>query len=183
MIIWTEVEFYLHKRNKRAASIYCHQVINDYPKSQYAEKARAKLVELGPEYASGAIFLKNTDPQNPNLLIRVLETPPTYRLKKYPMIGSPRDTSSGSGMSTKSNGGKKPADSSKSDDDATGRARKKVTDEPPDEVEQEPAAEPEPAPKPRRRRPNSASTPDELPPGADEEAQRVNPSPVGRARL
>ena len=56
-------EFYLHKKKLRAASIYCHQLITEYPKSQYAAKAKAKLAELGPEYESGAVFLRPIDPE------------------------------------------------------------------------------------------------------------------------
>lgn len=174
LVIWTQAEFYARKKNKRATAIYCHDVINEYPKSQYAEKARAKLVELGPEYSSGAAFLKTVDPPNPNPLIRMLETPPSYRLKKYPVIGTPRDSSNAS-KKKNSKSSDKSAETPKSDDRGPQPAEDAT-----DEVEQAPTTDPEPTPKTPRRR-SSPGTPEELPP--DLEAEQVKPSPTGRARF
>src|SRR5262249_10811359 len=72
-VIWKQALFYQHKGKKRASAIYCHDLITKYPKSTWAEKARAKLVELGPEYESGATFLTQDEPDTRNLLEKILE--------------------------------------------------------------------------------------------------------------
>lgn len=59
---WNEVELWLRKGNKRAACVKLHQVISKFPDSARAEQARAKLEEMGPQYVSGAVLLKPTDP-------------------------------------------------------------------------------------------------------------------------
>lgn len=64
---WAEVELWLRKGNKRAASVKCHQLISQYPGSPRAEKAMAKLEEMGPEYVSGAVLLTPVDPPKPPL--------------------------------------------------------------------------------------------------------------------
>ena len=69
---WKQVELWLRKGNKRAATVYCHQVIDRYPHSSNAQKAREKLEALGPEYASGAVLLQPTDPKKTPLWARVI---------------------------------------------------------------------------------------------------------------
>ncbi|MBM4077484.1 MAG: outer membrane protein assembly factor BamD, partial [Planctomycetes bacterium] len=65
--VWKQVEFWQGKGDKRAAAIYCNQVIARYPKSPLADKARQRLEELGPEYASGSALMQPTDPKKPTL--------------------------------------------------------------------------------------------------------------------
>lgn len=69
---WRQVEFWLHKKNKRAASIMAHQLIAHFPKSAQAEKAREQLEIMGPEYVSGAVVLTPVDPKKPPLWQRII---------------------------------------------------------------------------------------------------------------
>ena len=69
---WGQVELWLRKGNKRAATVYCNQVIDRFPKSPFAQKAREQLEALGPEYASGAVLLQPTDPKKLPLWERVI---------------------------------------------------------------------------------------------------------------
>lgn len=57
---WEQVVFYERKNNPRAQAVYCHLVIQRFPNSPYAQMARDRLKELGPEYVSGGKLL---DPQ------------------------------------------------------------------------------------------------------------------------
>lgn len=176
LVIWTSVEFYMRKKNKRAAAIYCHQVINEYPKSQYARQAKAKLVELGPEYESGAAFLTNRDDKSDNLLIRILETPPTYKLKKYPMIGPARDMSKPAK--------KKPTNSDnviskgKPKTDEQDDSQPQMEGEKPDEIDQDPDSPAQPLLRPRSKPPFGSPGDDSDAP--DMEAKRNGPGRIGR---
>ena len=67
---WGQVQFWLRKDNKRAAAVYCNQVIARFPESPFAEKARRQLEELGPQYASGAALLAPVDPPKTSLFGR-----------------------------------------------------------------------------------------------------------------
>ena len=79
-VIWKRALFYERKGKKRACSIMCHEVITKYPKSPYAEKSRAKLVQLGPEYESGKSFLIPIETTPKPLYVRILEPPvPEWR--------------------------------------------------------------------------------------------------------
>lgn len=50
---WEQVRFWLDKkRNKRAAAVYCREVIRNYPNSEYATKARRVLAEIGEQYTT-----------------------------------------------------------------------------------------------------------------------------------
>jgi outer membrane protein assembly factor BamD (BamD/ComL family) len=69
---WKSVEFWTKKRNPRATAVMCHQLISHFPDSRYADKAREKLVALGPEYASGANLLQPVDPPSVPLWQRIL---------------------------------------------------------------------------------------------------------------
>jgi outer membrane protein assembly factor BamD (BamD/ComL family) len=94
LAIWTTARFYADKKgNKRAGAIACHQVITQYPKSPYAKEARAKLVEMGPEYASGSVFEIPYDKKKTTLINLLLPDEPTFRLRRYPLIGTARDPS------------------------------------------------------------------------------------------
>ncbi len=54
---WELVVFYERKGNKRAQAVYCHLVIDRFPQSQAAARARKRLDELGPAYSSGQRLL------------------------------------------------------------------------------------------------------------------------------
>ena len=84
-VIWHQALLYQRKGKKRSSAIYCHDLITQFPKSTYAEKARAKLVELGPEYETGAVFLSPKDPDNRRLIDKILE-PPTPEWMKDPRV-------------------------------------------------------------------------------------------------
>lgn len=81
-IIWKQAEFWHRKDNKRAAAIYCHQVISEYPKSRYATQALTKLAEMGPEYESGAIFLTSRDKKK-SAWLEWIDDPMSYKWPKY----------------------------------------------------------------------------------------------------
>lgn len=55
---WQLVEFYSRKNNPRAQAVYCHIILDRYPQTSYAQRAREHLQKLGPEYASGAKLLQ-----------------------------------------------------------------------------------------------------------------------------
>ncbi len=113
LVIWTEIEFYLRKKLKRSAAVYCHQLIGQYPKSQYAEKAKAKLVELGPEYESGAIFLTSIEKKKTNPWDRMVEyvAPSTPKKKKHSNTSSTQSGKS-KASSNSNDGTDKPTDPS-----------------------------------------------------------------------
>ena len=69
---WEQVELWLRKGNKRAATACAHTLIDRFPKSIYAQMARDKLEALGPEYASGAVLLQSTDPKKTPILARLI---------------------------------------------------------------------------------------------------------------
>ncbi len=72
---WQEVALWLRKGNKRAASVVCHQLISEFPKSSQAEMARKQLNDMGPQYVSGAVLLTPLDPPKPPLWRRALGLP------------------------------------------------------------------------------------------------------------
>lgn len=47
--VWDLVDFYRVKRNNPGVKLHCYQIINKYPDSPYAEKARAMLLEVQEE--------------------------------------------------------------------------------------------------------------------------------------
>lgn len=78
-VLWKQALFYQGKGIKRASAIYCHELISQYPDSTFANKAKAKLVEFGPEFESGGVFLTCDEVKNPTLAERILEpTPPEW---------------------------------------------------------------------------------------------------------
>jgi len=177
LILWKDVEFYGRKQNKKATAIYCHELIMQYPKSPYAEQARQRLVELGPEYESGAAFLTQTDPKKTGFWAELSEYQPTYRLRRSPMAGGPAAKQQKSGARpVRTN------DNSKPEADPKIVPDERIEDEviPPERV-RPPATDPEPAPKPRRRW--FPPSPGRLPDDADQDAKQMTTNPAGRARL
>ena len=69
---WEQVELWLRKGKKRAATACAHTLIDRFPQSIYAQMARDKLEALGPEYASGAVLLQPTDPKKTPILARLI---------------------------------------------------------------------------------------------------------------
>ena len=180
LITWSQVKFWLRKGDQRAAAIYCHQVINKFPKSQYALMAREKLAQLGPEYASGAVFLSSVDPKTTSILDPLIPKDFSFKLKNspqknVPQIGQPRDVSkSDSSSNTKSTGKSEPL--------PPNRKRDPFEEDVSPPVEVEPGEE-SPAPTPKRKPSWSDNGPDRLPPGSESEAKQMDPVAPGRARL
>ena len=174
---YTQVSFWLKKGNKRAAAIYCHQTIAKYPKSQYAKMARDKLVELGPEYASGAVFLSPIDQKKTSILDSITpKMPPIeFKWKNSPLVGAPRDKST---FSPKTNSKVDPRKSKQSD-----VSKDVEPEESPQMTEPTPGAEPVTPPKRRRGWYGEDGSPDRLPPGSESEAKQMDSKAPGRARL
>jgi tetratricopeptide (TPR) repeat protein len=168
--LWNVVELYDRKKKPRGVAVYCHRVIAEYPKSAYATQARAKLVELGPEYTNGAKFLTpNEEPKN-DLVTRIFETP-TYRLKKYPMIGAARED-------------KQPGqDQSKRMSKAAEKSKVGEYEDSSEEVEQAPNVDPEKPAKKRRSWNPFGAPPEKLPVDAADGAKKLNSSTLGQSRL
>lgn len=172
LIDWNQAKFWLRKGNKKAAAIYCHQVIQKFPESQYAKLARAKLVELGPEYSSGAAFLSPVDQKKASILDAVVPKDFTYRLKNYPLVGGSRN---------KSAKASNPAPQQNSETSEPPESEEAVEEEPVEEM----LPEEEPVRRPRRRNSwgGNDETPDRLPPGSESEAKEMEPNKSGKARL
>ncbi len=83
---WEQVELWLRKGNKRAATACAHTLIDRFPQSVYAQMARDKLETLGPEYASGAVLLQPTDPKKTPILARLI---PSSQPKPAPSRAAP----------------------------------------------------------------------------------------------
>jgi outer membrane protein assembly factor BamD (BamD/ComL family) len=52
---WKRVEYYLKRREKDSAAFYCESIIDNYPGSPQAMKAREVLLKLGPKHAVGIL--------------------------------------------------------------------------------------------------------------------------------
>jgi TolA-binding protein len=175
LVLWSHSGFYLKKGNKKGSAIYCHQVIEGYPKSPYAAQARARLVELGPEYANGAILLSPVDEKTKSPLEQLLPENASFKLKRSPLIGSARNTS-------KSTASARSKASDAEESGPPGRSKAGEYDDSSEETEQAPAIDPDSPPK-RRGWFGFGAAPEKLPPGADSEAKRINSTPPGRTRL
>ncbi len=84
---WELVVFYERKNNKRAQAVYCHVLIDRFPQSQAAQRAKQRLQELGPEYASGSRLLSSRpDPERAWWDMRNTRdvTPPPPKVAKLP---------------------------------------------------------------------------------------------------
>jgi outer membrane protein assembly factor BamD (BamD/ComL family) len=67
--VWEQVAFYEKKQRPRSMAVYCHLLLEDYPNTSFADKARAKLNELGPRYATGeALADPRPDVPQPSML-------------------------------------------------------------------------------------------------------------------
>lgn len=52
---WAKVELYMKKKKPKSAAVYCEVIIQSYPRSEYAERARILLAKLGPEASAGML--------------------------------------------------------------------------------------------------------------------------------
>ncbi|WP_010584178.1 tetratricopeptide repeat protein [Schlesneria paludicola] len=184
---WVNAKFYLKKGKKRSAAIFCHEVITQYPKSRYANEAREMLLQLGPEYVSGAAFLTSIDDKKPGSLEQILEAPPSFHLKRYPLVGPERENpyapaAKGAKRKSKTNVAtntpstppRRPTQVVERDADEDDETM--VEDERPTKTRVEPA------PKSRRRWP-FGSPPEKLPEDSDSDAKELSPETSGRARI
>lgn len=174
-VIWNQVVFWLRKGDKRSAAIYCHQVISQYPKSEYAKQAHAKLVELGPEYASGAIFLRSADPAKTNMFDPLVPKNLEFRLRNRPLAGAPADRSASTSKGRSSSKSTPPQDEL-----PPGRKQVPEVDEPANT--DEPSSDEDPDGPPKRRG-WYENGPDRLPPGTESEAKELKSNKSGRTRL
>lgn len=95
---WQLVEFYTRKNNPRAQAVYCHIILDRFPQTSYAQRAREHLQKLGPEYASGAKLLQPLpDPERSlwaevgSAFRRSSATPPPPRQIDNHSVDQPRD--------------------------------------------------------------------------------------------
>ena len=166
-IVWKQSEFWHHKGNKRGCAIYCHEVIVDFPNSQFATKAKKRLADLGPEYESGAAFLTTVDNKKKNILEQ-MEDPAFYGLKKTSSVAK-----SSTKKSDKSSGSARVVErkkNSKDDDSSLDEETSNTTDS-------------KTAKKPRRSWLPFGSPPQKLPDSADSDAKEMESSSTGRVRL
>jgi hypothetical protein len=49
------VEYYLSRREKTSAAVHCEYLLESYPDSPQAAKAKETLIKLGPEHAVGIL--------------------------------------------------------------------------------------------------------------------------------
>jgi tetratricopeptide (TPR) repeat protein len=68
--MWVRVEYHLRRREKPAAAVYCEKIMEKFPESAEAAKARETLLKLGPQHAAGILktplFKKEMDaPREP----------------------------------------------------------------------------------------------------------------------
>ncbi|MGE5193792.1 MAG: tetratricopeptide repeat protein [Deltaproteobacteria bacterium] len=52
---WVRVEYYLKRGEKNAAAFYCETIMEKYPGSPEAARAREALLKLGPQHAAGVL--------------------------------------------------------------------------------------------------------------------------------
>lgn len=62
---WDQAVFYEKKRKPKAVYIHCKEVVQKFPNSSYAPRARAKLAELGVSVSGGAQSTPSSIPLRP----------------------------------------------------------------------------------------------------------------------
>ena len=70
---WVTVEFYQKKGRPRSVAVYCQQVIERYPDSSYARRARETLDRINPQALTELPGFRSPDRQ----IARAAEPPPT----------------------------------------------------------------------------------------------------------
>jgi TolA-binding protein len=127
--LWEQILFYQRKKKTNAVGLYCHMLIDRYPNSTFAPKAREVLNELGPQYATGEKFRLAPPPApKPSLLPPIPGLTPTTPPELKPVEkaeksrswwGGEKDKEDSEPEGTKSLG---PDDSSEpTDDDSPGK--------------------------------------------------------------
>lgn len=81
---WKRVQFWQKKKKPRAVAVYCNSLIENYPTSSYADLARQKLAELGPEYSRNVAPLGEQQPGR-----ELYEGPEADDLQRIPEISDP----------------------------------------------------------------------------------------------
>lgn len=171
---WVEVQLWMRKGNKRAASVKCHQLISQYPESSRAEQARAILDEMGPEFVSGAVLLNPLDPPKGPLWRRMLGMQPSY--VQAPTRAEPA-------TSPTPYAGETNEEQSPSRWSNPFKRRGPAADEPVDEPEDDAAASDAEAATPRKRS-RFWPAPRRLPDEGDSEASELDADDTtGRAKL
>jgi TolA-binding protein len=171
---WGQVELWLRKGNKRAATVYCNQVIDRFPQSPYAQKAREQLEALGPEYASGSVLLQPSDPKKLKIWERIIpQSQPTTPQTK-PAPAPPRYAPAPVAEESPSRWLGNPFKRSARDPEASEEEAAEEMDVRDDEATE--ANEPA-----KKRGWFPWSPPRRLP--ADNDAKEIEPAPAGRAKL
>ncbi|MBS0262130.1 MAG: outer membrane protein assembly factor BamD [Planctomycetes bacterium] len=52
---WKRVEYYMRRGEKESAAVYCEIIMEQYPDSVQAARARETLLKIGPKYAAGIL--------------------------------------------------------------------------------------------------------------------------------
>jgi len=81
---WKRVLYWLKKKKPRAAAVYCNSLIENHPNSRYADLARQKLAELGPEFNRNVEPLREQQPGRDSY-----EGPDVNDLRRIPEISDP----------------------------------------------------------------------------------------------
>ncbi|NOX56728.1 MAG: outer membrane protein assembly factor BamD, partial [Planctomycetes bacterium] len=71
---WAVVQFYLRKKRLKAVAVYCNLILEEHPKSKYAEKARELLEEISGDIGR----------------VRLEDEPNDSALKRLPKLHAPR---------------------------------------------------------------------------------------------
>ena len=82
---WDQAIFYEKKNKPKAVYIHCKEVVQKYPNSSYAPKARAKLAELGVTVSGGPKSAPSTIP------LRSIEEAPPQAAQPFQRVPEIRD--------------------------------------------------------------------------------------------
>lgn len=52
---WSRIEYYNRRAKPQSEAIYCEMLIKEYPNTTFAERAKKRLQELGPNYQMGIV--------------------------------------------------------------------------------------------------------------------------------
>ena len=171
---WEQVELWLRKGNKRAATACAHTLMDRFPKSIYAQMSRDKLEALGPEYASGAVLLQPTDPKKPSILARLIPQSQQQPSMAKPAPAKPSYAPDPATEESPSRWLANPFKRSPKNDESSGSDASDEMD-----VRDDDATETnDPA---KKRSWFRWSPPRRLP--ADDDAQEIEPAPAGRTKL
>lgn len=83
---WAQAEFYEKKQKPRAVYISCKEIIEKYPTTSYAPRARAKLVELGVNVSGGT-----TQSAPSSIPLRPIDQSPPQAAQPFQRVPEIRD--------------------------------------------------------------------------------------------